>query len=92
MQYWPMFYSFLIFFCYFTRQKAREISCEISETRKIFPYYTRDCAITTTYESHKNTTKPFCDSISFTEGIFHYVTCSEEFQKMTDSSKKSTTI
>ena len=32
-----MFSSFLIFSCYFTRLKVREISCKIWETRKIFP-------------------------------------------------------
>ena len=37
MQYWQIFSSFLIFCCYFTRLKAREISCKMGETRKIFP-------------------------------------------------------
>ena len=36
MQYWQIFSSFLIFCYYFTRLKAREISCKIWETRKIF--------------------------------------------------------
>ena len=37
VQYLQIFSSFLIFCCYFTRLKAREISCKIWETRKIFP-------------------------------------------------------
>ena len=37
VQYWQIFSSFLIFCCYFTRLKAREISCKKWETRKIFP-------------------------------------------------------
>ena len=37
VQYWQIFSSFLIFCCYFTRLKAREISYKIWETRKIFP-------------------------------------------------------
>ena len=37
VQYWQIFSSFLIFCCYFTRLKVREISCKIWETRKIFP-------------------------------------------------------
>ena len=36
MQYWQIFSSFLIFWCYFTRLKAREISCKKWETRNIF--------------------------------------------------------
>ena len=37
VQYWQIFSSFLIFCCYFTLLKAREISCKIWETRRIFP-------------------------------------------------------
>ena len=37
MDYWQIFSSFLIFCCCFTRLKAREISCKIWKTRKIFP-------------------------------------------------------
>ena len=37
MQYWQIFCSFLIFCCYFTCLKAREISCKIWDTRKVFP-------------------------------------------------------
>ena len=37
MQYFQIFSSFLIFCCYFTRLKAREISFKIWETREIFP-------------------------------------------------------
>ena len=37
VQYWLIFSEFLIFCYYFTRLKAREISCKIWETRKIFP-------------------------------------------------------
>ena len=37
VQYWQIFSSFLIFCCYFTCLETSEISCKISETRKIFP-------------------------------------------------------
>ena len=37
MQYWEIFSGLLIFFCYSTRLKAREISCKIWKTWKIFP-------------------------------------------------------
>ena len=37
VRYWQIFSSFLIFCYYFTRLKAREVSCKIWETRKIFP-------------------------------------------------------
>ena len=37
VQYWQIFSSFLIFSCYFTRLKAREISCKRWKTREIFP-------------------------------------------------------
>ena len=37
MHYWQIFSLFLIVCCYFTRLKAREISCKIWKTWKIFP-------------------------------------------------------
>ena len=37
VQYWQIFFSFLTVFYYFTCLKAREISCKIRETWKIFP-------------------------------------------------------
>ena len=37
VQYWQIFFPILIFFDYLTHLKAREISCKIWETRKIFP-------------------------------------------------------
>ena len=37
MQYWQIFFSFLLVCYYFTRLKAPKINCKIWETRKIFP-------------------------------------------------------
>ena len=37
VQCWQIFFSFLIFCCYFTHLKSREISCKRRETREIFP-------------------------------------------------------
>ena len=47
---WPIFCSFLIFYCYFTRLKAREISpAKYEKLGKYWLYCTRNRAITNAY-------------------------------------------
>ena len=50
---WPIFFSFLIFSCYFTRLKAQQTkSAKYEKLEKYWSYRTQNCAISNAYYQH----------------------------------------